>query len=132
MKQITEIVRNYDSLIESFEMELLIQVDDDDYQGDTFVLLRNDDQFGILIFGWGSCSGCDALEDITDRYGNGKSEVEIVKDLNEFRDEMFSSISWRSRDEMVEYVSTKDFGLEWYGFNDGGRKFVKELKNYSF
>jgi hypothetical protein len=132
MKQITEIVRNYDALIESFEMESLIQVDDDDYQGDSYVLFRNNDQFGILIFGWGSCSGCDALESITDHYPSGKNKVEIVKDLNEFRDEMYSSITWRSRDEMVEYVSTKDFGLEWYNFNDGGRKFVKELKNYSF
>lgn len=127
MKQITEIVSNYEALIESFEMESLIHIDDADWQGDSFVLLRNRNQYGILIFGFGSCSGCDAFESIVDRYAD---KIEIVKDLNDFRDEMYSSISWRSRDEMIEYVSTKDFGLEWYGFNDGGRKFVKELKNY--
>lgn len=130
MKQITEIVSNYEALIESFEMESLIHIDDADWQGDSFVLLRNRNQYGILIFGFGSCSGCDAFESIVDRYANQKSNVEIIKDLNDFRDEMYSSIAWRSRDEMIEYVSTKDFGLEWYGFNDGGRKFVKELKNY--
>lgn len=41
---------------------VLVQVDDNDYQGDTRVLLQKDGRFGFLNFGWGSCSGCDGLQ----------------------------------------------------------------------
>jgi len=42
--------------------EVLIQFDDRDYQGDTFAIVKKNDQLGFLQFGWGSCSGCDALQ----------------------------------------------------------------------
>lgn len=32
------------------------------YEGDYFVLYDDDIGYGVLIFGYGSCSGCDALE----------------------------------------------------------------------
>lgn len=54
-------VSDYDPIIKSFG-EVLVQVDDEDYSGDTRVLLRKNDRYGFLIFGWGSCSGCDALQ----------------------------------------------------------------------
>lgn len=42
---------------------VILRVDDDDYQGDTRVLFsRGRREFGFLSFGWGSCSGCDALQ----------------------------------------------------------------------
>ncbi len=52
---------DYNPIIQSFG-EVLVQVDDDDYQGDTRVLLRKDGRYGFLNFGWGSCSGCDGLQ----------------------------------------------------------------------
>lgn len=52
---------DYDPIIRFFG-QVLAQVNDDDYSGDTRVLLRKDDRYGFLIFGWGSCCGCDALQ----------------------------------------------------------------------
>ena len=52
---------DYNPIVRSFG-EVLVQVDDSDYQGDTRVLLKKDGRFGFLNFGWGSCSGCDALQ----------------------------------------------------------------------
>lgn len=52
---------DYNPIIKSFG-DVLVQVDDDDYQGDTRVLLRKDGRYGFLNFGWGSCSGCDGLQ----------------------------------------------------------------------
>lgn len=52
---------DYTPIIESFG-EVLVRVDDQDYQGDTRVLLKKGGQYGFLNFGWGSCSGCDALQ----------------------------------------------------------------------
>jgi hypothetical protein len=52
---------DYSPIINSFG-QVVLQVDDDDYQGDTFALLSKDGSFGFLSFGWGSCSVCDALQ----------------------------------------------------------------------
>lgn len=41
--------------------ELLLVVRYGDYQGDTLALYRIGEGYGVLSFGWGSCSGCDAL-----------------------------------------------------------------------
>jgi hypothetical protein len=50
----------YQRIIDAFG-KVAIQVDDQDYSGDSRVLYNEDGKFGVLIFGWGSCSGCDAL-----------------------------------------------------------------------
>src|SRR3990167_9158170 len=42
--------------------EVVAQVDEGSYQGDSFVLLRRGNRFAYFTFGWGSCSGCDAME----------------------------------------------------------------------
>ena len=52
---------DYSPIINSFG-QIVVQVDEDDYSGDTFVLLSKDSSFGFLSFGWGSCCGCDALQ----------------------------------------------------------------------
>lgn len=53
---------DYGPIIESCG-EVIVRTDDDDYQGDTYVLIRGaDGSFGYLVIGWGSCSGCDALQ----------------------------------------------------------------------
>ena len=50
----------YRDLIASMGVENLLQVDDNDYQGDSRILVRDYHRYGLLLFGWGSCSGCDA------------------------------------------------------------------------
>ena len=40
----------------------IIQVWDDDYQGDIRVMFEKDGKYGYLVIGFGSCSGCDALQ----------------------------------------------------------------------
>lgn len=52
---------DYQPMLNAFGT-IIIQVDDHDYQGDSRLLYQKGDQFGVLIFGWGSCSGCDALQ----------------------------------------------------------------------
>lgn len=52
---------DYDPMIKAFG-NCVVQVDSDDFSGDTLVLYDNDGAIGYLHFGWGSCSGCDALQ----------------------------------------------------------------------
>lgn len=73
---------DYTPIIQSMG-EVLVRVDDDDYQGDTFVLLASDGKFGFLNFGWGSCSGCDALQACGTR-----------KELQDLIDSLHNSIAW--------------------------------------
>lgn len=54
-------VSDYDPILHSFG-EVVVKVDENDYSGDSLVLLRKESRYGFLIFGWGSCSGCDALQ----------------------------------------------------------------------
>ena len=52
---------DYTPIIQTFG-HVIVRIDEDGYQGDTYVLLGKDDRYGFLVFGWGSCSGCDALQ----------------------------------------------------------------------
>lgn len=117
MKKIDNKYPSYDELIESFEVEVLLEGHFGDYQGDSAYLLRQGDEYGILIFGWGSCSGCDALEAC---YGN-------LQELTMLRDDLYSSITWRERGAMVEYLTSKDFSLEWYGYARDWKNFEASL-----
>ena len=54
-------VSSYQPIVDSFG-EVLVQVEDNDYSGDTRVAYYKEGKYGFLNFGWGSCSGCDALQ----------------------------------------------------------------------
>ena len=107
---------DYGELIRSFGAEILLEVADNDYQGDSRILLWDGDRYGVLIFGWGSCSGCDALQSA---HGD---PVAITK----LRDELAASVHWEpSREAMTQYIAGKDWSLE---FHHGAetKRFVSE------
>lgn len=94
---------SYSDLIESFEVETLVTVADDDYQGDTRHLLRDGERYGLLTFGWGSCSGCDALEGCSG-----------ITEVTELRDQLWGQIHWEdSATAMLAYVDGKDWTLDY-------------------
>jgi hypothetical protein len=76
---------DYEPLLESFGYEIIAKADEDDYQGDSIVLYKDNDtdNYGILIFGWGSCSGCDALQACKD-----------VDDIVDLAKRLYTSIMW--------------------------------------
>lgn len=53
---------NYSPIIESLGDAVALRFDTDDYTGDSWVIYRNKKGWSFLNFGWGSCSGCDALQ----------------------------------------------------------------------
>lgn len=109
----------YGTLIDSFEVETVLEKHDNDYQGDSYYLLKNGDEYGILIFGWGSCSGCDALE--------GAMSMEEVTDL---RDSLWGAVTWRSFEDTATYVGHKDWEGEFYYYSTGGREFIAAVRGY--
>jgi hypothetical protein len=73
---------DYTPIIRSFG-EVLVQVDDEDWSGDTRVLLRKKGRYGFLNFGWGSCSGCDALQ-----------ACDSYEDVDQLISELKNDIKW--------------------------------------
>lgn len=97
--------------------KVVIQVDDNDYQGDTRVLLRLDDRYGLLIFGWGSCSGCDALQ-----------SCQSIEQVQSLFDEMKQDVKWfDSLDLLKKYVIEKDWELEYCWHESETREFIDQV-----
>ena len=102
---------DYNVLLDLFEFKILLQVDDKDYQGDSRVLFYDEKthKFGFLVFGWGSCSGCDSLQ-----------ACHSVEQVDELQEQIFNDITWfDSADKLLYYFKTKDWELE-YCYHDEG------------
>lgn len=110
---------DYQPIISSLG-RILIQVDDDDYQGDSRVLLEKDGKYGLLIFGWGSCSGCDALQ-----------ACENMHDIQILIDNLSDSVKWfDSLLSLKRYINEKDWELEYSWHARETREFIESALNY--
>lgn len=89
---------DYGPLLESFGYEILLRVDDHDYQGDSRVIFKDGNDYGLLIFGWGSCSGCDALQ-----------ACDSYEEIDELRREMHSYIKWYTATALLDHLKTHDW-----------------------
>lgn len=97
--------------------KVLIQVDERDYQGSSWVLYQNTQDsalYGILEFGWGSCSGCDALQ-----------ACNSYEDAQALYDSLKESTHWGSREEIIAYITEHDWVGSW-GDQDDKKRFVQE------
>lgn len=76
------------------------------YQGDYFVLVKGPDgQYGFLVIGYGSCSGCDGLQ-ATCGYGTDKPEREAkLKEVEEYLAGVRNETHWEpTKERMKEYL----------------------------
>lgn len=125
MRDLNDKNYGYEGLIDSFDVDILLDEHDDDYQGDSFYLLRDaENRIGFLSFGWGSCSGCDAYDSASDdvRYGVNPSA------LVDLRDELWNDVSWfSSLDDLRDYFNKNDVALKWYGYNSAFKVFLKRV-----
>ena len=109
----------YRDLIDSIGVENLLQVDDNDYQGDSRVLVRDYHRYGLLFFGWGSCSGCGALQAAE---GN---EAEMAR----LRDDLRRKIHWEdSAADLLAYIDGKDWSLDVRGDEEASRAFRERAR----
>lgn len=107
---------DYGRMVESLGYDTLLQVDDDDYQGDSRYVLRDNSRYGILIFGWGSCSGCDALQ-----------ACGSYKELSDLRDGLHDSIKWHdSAAGLLTYIREKDWDLDYAWHSSETRQFIEQ------
>lgn len=104
---------SYGLMLDSFEFEILVKEDFGSYDGDTKVVLKDGNRYGYMVFGWGSCSYCDALQSCGS-YG----------ELESLQKSLFNGIKWfESKSDLVVYFKDKDWALEWYGDEDECKAF---------
>jgi hypothetical protein len=100
--------------------KVIIQVDDNDYQGDSRVLLYENRRIGLLIFGWGSCSGCDALQ-----------ACQNIDEVQTLFDEMKKDVKWfDSKADMMKYITEKDWELDYSWHCDETKSFIEMVRAY--
>ena len=109
-------IANYQPMLEEFG-KILIQVDVKDYQGDSFVLYQNGQRFGYLCFGWGSCSGCDALQ-----------ACESFEEVQELMDKLYNSIRWFDSIKELKQFFDKDMKGEYEYHLEEFHEFVYKVK----
>lgn len=109
-------VSSYQPMIDSFG-EVLVQVDDNDYQGDTRVVYYKDGQYGFLNFGWGSCSGCDALQ-----------ACENEEEVNKLIDSLEQDVKWfDSLQELKDYITDSQRKYSYYSHETEWTDFVVKV-----
>jgi len=106
---------DYNELIDTMKVEIYVQADDQDYQGDSIYLIRKrnanadgEKYFGILVFGWGSCSGCDSAQ-----------AVENAQEATALRNDLYNGIVWvgSTLDDVRRYVDKRDWKGTWLNDN---------------
>lgn len=112
---------DYQPMLEEFG-EILVQVDEDNYQGDSYLLYKRDNQYGFLIFGWGSCSGCDALQ-----------SCDNIDEVQELMDQLYSDIKWFDSLEEVKKYLSKDAiqELKYYYRTTEFKQFKKQVYEHN-
>ena len=109
---------DYGPLLESMGWTILLKVDDQDYQGDSRVLFRDGNRYGFLIFGWGSCSGCDALQ-----------ACDTFEEAEQLRNRLVHDTEWYdSKENCLRRINTKDWELDHSWHAEETKQFIIKAK----
>lgn len=93
----------YEGLVTSLGVEIVLEESDGDYQGDSYLVLKDEPRWGLLTFGWGSCSGCDSYEG-----------CDSVSDMSDLRDFLEGAIRWfDTLDGLKTYITTPGIFESW-------------------
>lgn len=107
---------SYRAIVESFVPTILLEVSDHDYQGDSRFLVQDGPRYGWLQFGWGSCSGCDALQACDTR-----------DELGRLWERLRDSVKWfKNKQEALKFFQEHDWEGDYSWHDDEQKEFVKE------
>lgn len=110
---------NYVKALKALDVNVLVGMDlNDDYQGDWVGLVQAgqySDRYGLLVIGYGSCSGCDAWE----------AAENITEKLDVLRDVINRGKWFDSFDDAKAYIADQhERRQDWYPHEDNWPKFI--------
>lgn len=85
------------------------------WQGDYVYLLKNDDRYAFTVIGYGSCSGCDALEACSND-----------EEFNELKEDIIKGIVWGTKQEVHDYIFNQEAN-RWYFHEEHWEVIGKEI-----
>lgn len=114
---------SYLTLIKSHGYEVVEHEEFGSYQGDEAALLRDGERWGLSIWGYGSCSGCDELQSIMTSVGYfypDEGDVEDTRDFTELenlRERMKNAIHWADSKEELAKWATEFPEHSWWSYD---------------
>ena len=116
---------DYGQIVNSWGYEVLDLSMTGSYQGDYEALLRDKDgRYGIVVFGYGSCSGCDALQAV-EPWGDDGDWTAVI----ELRDSLARDVRWfDTATDAATWIDTAldSDGSNWWMYDDE----VREVLTY--
>ena len=124
---------SYETIVNSWEHEVLAFETTGSYQGDHEVLLLDSKgRYGFLMLGYGSCSGCDLLEAITP---HPYLETQDWTEVDTFRNDLKGEIRWfDTTEDALTFLRSKIQGdvNSWYSWdreiNEVLEKFIELIQ----
>jgi len=100
--------KDYRELLEERVGECLLWEEFGSYQGDYVAIVGSGDLLGLAIIGYGSCSGCDALE----ACGWG-DEDDYEQNVSDLMDDIQRSVFWGTKAEILAHINDEN-RIEWW------------------
>jgi hypothetical protein len=115
---------DYEPMVRALGQRVLAEGEAGYYQGDSFKLIADgsepDQRYGLLTFGWGSCSGCDWLESCAD-----------YEALQELADHLQDSVLWFSDKEALrKYMQEHDWEGDWHWDHESSHEFRRLVMEF--
>lgn len=92
-----------------------------DWQGDYSLVLKNGNDFGFVVIGYGSCSGCDSME-----------ACETEEEYKSLISSIVSSIFWGTKEEVLAKINNEHDDNNWYrsdiGYEDSVSNLIKAVR----
>lgn len=107
----------YDDMVDSFDCLSLATDFIGDYQGDIFYLLKKDNEYCLLVIGYGSCSGCDALEACDTR----EERIELAESIR-------SSMQWFSKEDLLDHLNVEYLETQYYWYEADAKEVIEKYK----
>ena len=85
------------------------------WQGDYVYLLKNSDLFSLVVIGYGSCSGCDALE-----------ACENDEDFESLKQSVLNTIVFDSKEGLIKDLTDTEKN-RWYFYEDEWEDVKREV-----
>lgn len=120
--------------LERLGYEIIAWEDFGCYQGDYAAIVKSGNNIGFVVIGYGSCSGCDALQACDWPWWNDGSEEtkkrfeEVDQEIRSLFEGIERSIVWGSPSELTRFIlSNERSGLDWYRHDDSFKERRKNL-----